>query len=158
MAYQNISYALKSAVKLWSLRVQMNKSKTRPIPAHKCLLQGGFISPLPFMLITACFVVHLGSDPDICKETRGKHEIIDFVNDFKCHAPTKKGIQVITREIIDWAHYYHANASVEEGATKQKHPHFNNVAEERQRYHENFVRVCELKCQSCCTIVTWFPS
>lgn len=70
--HKNIKHTLKSAMKLWSLRIQLGKNKqTTPIAVRRGILQGDSISPLLFKLLTAGITEHLKEDTKILRATRG---------------------------------------------------------------------------------------
>lgn len=48
---------------------------------------------------TLYIIEHINKNAEINRETKGKHEIIAYVDDIKCHAPTRKGIKMIAEEI-----------------------------------------------------------
>lgn len=94
--HQHIKQATKLAIKLWSLRIQLGKTRTAPIPVRRGILQGDSMSPLLFTLVTAALINHVNTGPDILKQTKGKHRILAYMDDIKCHAPTKTSLKTIT--------------------------------------------------------------
>uniref|UniRef100_A0AAR5PEG8 Reverse transcriptase domain-containing protein n=1 Tax=Dendroctonus ponderosae TaxID=77166 RepID=A0AAR5PEG8_DENPD len=98
--HRNIRAATKLAIKLWSLRIQTGNKRTAPIPVRRGVLQGDSMSPLLFTLMTAALISHVNCSPKIVKQSRGKHRILAYMDDIKCHAPTKSSLKTITIELI----------------------------------------------------------
>lgn len=59
------------------------------------------MSPLLFMMLTGPIINHVKTSTDIIKKSKGKHHILAYMNDLKCHAPSRvaqKAISVAIRE------------------------------------------------------------
>lgn len=74
----------------------MSKQSTAPIPVRRGVLQGNSISPLLFNLVTAAALHHFSCSPDILKTSKGRHKILAYMDDIKCHAPTKTSLSAVT--------------------------------------------------------------
>ena len=57
------------------------------------------MSPLLFILLTACIIDVIVTDPAITKAAKGKQEVAAYMDDYKTHAPTKKSADLITNTL-----------------------------------------------------------
>ncbi|XP_044750445.1 uncharacterized protein LOC123310835 [Coccinella septempunctata] len=93
----------KNAMKKWTIRIKAGKNITKEIPVQRGLFQGDPASPLLFILATGGLLSHVRSDKKINRSSRGKHQLIAFMDDFKCHTPNKKSLELITKELEEGA-------------------------------------------------------
>lgn len=59
--------------------------------------------PTTVSLITAGIIENVRNDAEISRITKGKHQIIAYIDDIKCHAPSKEGIKKIKEKIKEAA-------------------------------------------------------
>ncbi|XP_050295823.1 uncharacterized protein LOC126735768 [Anthonomus grandis grandis] len=96
---RDIRALLKRAMAMWTVRVKVGKGLTKEFAIKRGVYQGDSISPLLFKLVTAGIIHNIKNNPAINKTAKGKQEIIAFMDDIKCHAPTKKAIDLISKEL-----------------------------------------------------------
>ncbi|CAB0030725.1 unnamed protein product [Trichogramma brassicae] len=57
------------------------------------------MTPLLFVLVTACIIPAIEEDAEITRAFRGRHRIAAFMDDIKTHAPTKKATELIKSKL-----------------------------------------------------------
>lgn len=84
----------------WHIQL-IRKDDTLPktIRIKRGVYQGDAISPLIFILTTASILEYLRTNKEINRTTKGKHEIIAFMDDIKCHTHTQQAMETITEKL-----------------------------------------------------------
>lgn len=57
------------------------------------------MSPLLYLLMTLGTIEEIKTNPEITKEARGRHGVLAFMDDIKCHAASERAINLITQSL-----------------------------------------------------------
>ena len=94
---------IKDAMSKWSISINANKGNPIIIPVKRGVYQGDSLSPLLFVLVTGGIVRKIKEDPEINKISRGRQEIVAYMDDIKCHAPNQATVRAMTSIIEEYA-------------------------------------------------------
>lgn len=95
--------------------------------------QGDTMRPLLFILITPCIINELKTSESINRQCRGKHEVLAFMDDFKCHAPSEKGLREMTRILRAAAGELGLSLNLNKCGSYNREDHQRREVERRER-------------------------
>ena len=67
----------------WAIIIEIGKNKIAPIRIKRGVYQGDSMSPLLFILISACIMHAIRNNEEITRASRVKQEIAAFMDDCK---------------------------------------------------------------------------
>ncbi|XP_063915482.1 uncharacterized protein LOC135131601 [Zophobas morio] len=86
---------VQDAMSKWNLQLFPPGEAPIQIPVRRGVYQGDSLSPMLFVLVTASIIKRIKEDPQIARLSLGKHLIVAYMDDIKCHAPNNRSTRAI---------------------------------------------------------------
>ena len=105
---------LKNGMAHWNLTIPSLDGVN--IKVQRSIFQGDSMSPFLFVVATAGILRKIERDPNLNSATKGSHTVIAYMDDLKCHGPSRRSIEIMSGIIREFSKqrqgcgYYSSNS------------------------------------------------